>query len=164
MGGRSTGAKPYGDSDLFEGDLNEVLSVLPFSLGLPMPNLSNASLTSLGAPGTLFFGFAVAETTLLVPLLRTLGALWMDSWFAVAGRSKVLTDAGRGATKAGFDMLLRPSSASRRSVTPTPRLNFPRLWRERLSMFIKVGVTRSKEWFRKASGLACASRAVQNTH
>ena len=145
---------PYGDSDLFEGDFNEVLSVLPFNFGLPIPNLSNASLTSLGAPGTLFFVFAVAETTLLGPPLRTLSVFWVDPRPAKVGRSRVLTDAGRGATRAGFDMLLRPSSASRRSVTPTPRLNFPRLWRERLSMFIKVGVTRSREWFRKASGLA----------
>lgn len=144
MGSKVENATPYGDSGLLEGDLNEVFSELPFDFGLPIPNLSNASLTSLGAPGT-FFTFVVAETTLLGPLLRTLKVWWTDPRPTEVERSKVLTEGGRGATKAGFDMLLRPSSASRRSVTPTPRLNFPRLWRERLSMFIKVGVTRSKE-------------------
>ena len=134
----------YGDSDLFEGDFSEIFSVLPFIFGLPIPNLSNASLTSPGAPGTRFFGFVV-ETALLTPPLRTLKGLWAGPRFTEVGGSKVFTDAGRGATRAGFDMLLRPSSAPRRSATPTPRLNFPRLWRERLSMFIKVGVTRSRE-------------------
>jgi len=142
---------------LFEGDFSEIFSALPFIFGLPIPNLSNASLTSPGAPGTRFFGFVV-ETALLTPPLRTLKGLWAGPRFAEVGGSKVFTDAGRGATRAGFDMLLRPSSAPRRSATPTPRLNFPRLWRERLSMFIKVGVTRSREWFRKASGLACTSK------
>jgi len=138
-------SKPYGDSDLFEGDFNEVFNELPFIFGLPIPNLSNASFTSPGAPGTLFFGLIVAETALLGPPLRTLSALGPDPRFTEVLRSKVLTDDGRGVTKAGFDMLLRPSSASRRSDTPTPRLNFPRLWRDRLSMFIRVGVTRSRE-------------------
>ena len=138
-------SESYGDSDLFEGDLNEVFSELPFIFGLPIPNLSNASLTSPGAPGTLFLGLAAAETVLLGPALRTLSVLWADPRFTEVWRSKVFTDGGRGVTRDGFDMLLRPSRASRRSDTPTPRLNFPRLWRERLSMFIRVGVTRSIE-------------------
>lgn len=71
---RENSSKPYRDSGLLEGDLNEDFSVLPFNFGLPIPNLSNASLTSIGAPGTLFLGFAAAETALLGPLLRTLRA------------------------------------------------------------------------------------------
>ena len=138
-------SETYGVSDFAKGDLDKVFRVLPFIFGLPMPNLSNASLTSLGAPGILFFCLVVAEATLLGPALRTLREWWMELRFSGTGRSKVFTDDGRGATRAGFDMLLRPSSASRSSVTPTPRLNLPRLWRERLSMFIKVGVTRRRE-------------------
>lgn len=70
--------KSCGDSNLFEGDFNEDFDALPFVFGLPIPNLSNASLTSLGAPGTLFFGLVVVETALLAAPLRTLRGLRMD--------------------------------------------------------------------------------------
>jgi hypothetical protein len=45
---------------------------------------------------------------------------------------------------AGFDMLLRPSRASLRSVTPTPRVERARLCRETLSMCIIAGDILSK--------------------
>jgi hypothetical protein len=100
--------KAYGDSGLFEGDFEKAFNVLPFIFGLPTPNLSNASLTSLGAPGTFLLCLDAPETALLVPTLRTLRELWRDPRFSEVERSKVFTDAGRGATRAGFDILLRP--------------------------------------------------------
>jgi hypothetical protein len=46
-----------------------------------------------------------------------------------------------GLAKAGFDidMLLRPSSASLRSVTPTPLVDLAKLCKETFSMCIRAG-------------------------
>lgn len=43
--------------------------------------------------------------------------------------------------KFGFETLLRPSRASLKSVTPTPRVERARLCNDILSIFIKVGAT-----------------------
>jgi hypothetical protein len=52
-------------------------------------------------------------------------------------RSNVEIDAGLA--RAGLDLPLRPSRASLRSVTPTPRVDLAKLWREMFSPCIKAG-------------------------
>lgn len=54
-----------------------------------------------------------------------------DAW------SSVETEGGR--VKAGFDIPLRPSRASRRSVTPSPRVDLARLCIDKFSMCINAG-------------------------
>ena len=61
-----------------------------------------------------------------------------DAW------SRVETEGGRAS--AGLDMLLRPSKASLRSVTPNPRVDRVRLCNEAFSMCIRAGdILRSGE-------------------
>lgn len=52
-------------------------------------------------------------------------------------RSRVETEGGR--TRAGLDILLRPSNASLRSVTPRPLVDLAKLCSDMFSMCIKAG-------------------------
>lgn len=65
-------------------------------------------------------------------------------------------------TRAGFDIEERPSSASRRSVTPTPRVERVRLWSDMFSMCISAGASLRRvapPSPRRASKLDCCSVA-----
>lgn len=66
-----------------------------------------------------------------VNLRATSHAMTEDVW------SSVETDGGR--TRFGFDILLRPSRASRRSVTPSPRVDRAKLCKEIFSIRISAG-------------------------
>jgi hypothetical protein len=102
---------------------------LPFCL--PIPNLFSTSRTSPDPEGMVRF--------LVLDLDRVcVSLLASDSPPMVDGVWSSVEIEGRLA-KAGFDMLLRPSSASLSSVTPTPLVERAKLCREIFSMCIKAG-------------------------
>jgi hypothetical protein len=92
----------------------------------PMPSLLSTSRTSFDP-----------ETSRLPSFLDWIGRR-ASSGSIDETRSEVSTLGARPAS-AVLDMLLRPESASRRSVTPTPRLAWFREARERFSMCISAG-------------------------
>jgi hypothetical protein len=100
--------------------------LLPFCL--PIPNLFRTSLTSPALLVTArFFGL---ERLLVNPS-------GLDRRSREGEHSRVDTE-GR-LTRAGLDAPARPSSASRKSVTPTPRTDRVRLCSERFSIAIRAG-------------------------
>lgn len=107
---------------------NEGRSIPP-PPALPMPSLFKTSRTSPG-PASLFLCWGRDRT----------GVNFRDSPCVADVCSKVDIEPAVS-RRFGFDILLRPSSASRRSVTPTPRVERARLARERFSMCMNAGET-----------------------
>ena len=106
---------------------------LPFKFGgFPIPSLFSTSLTSPGLGFTRCCGRERVGVSLGKPVVPSGNT--PDVW------SSVEMDGTRPA-RFGFDMLLRPSRASRRSVTPTARAERARLCIERFSACISVGAT-----------------------
>lgn len=109
------------------GDWKEAFNkLLPFCL--PIPNLFKTSLTS---PALL-----VTARFLGLDRLRV-NPSGLERRSREGEHSRVDTE-GR-LTRAGLDAPARPSSASRKSVTPTPRTDRVRLCNERFSIAIRAG-------------------------
>jgi hypothetical protein len=137
------------------GDWKEAFNkLLPFCL--PIPNLFRTSLTSPALLVTArFFGL---ERLLVNPS-------GLDRRSREGEHSRVDTE-GR-LTRAGLDAPARPSSASRKSVTPTPRTDRVRLCSERFSIAIRAGDNFNNGepsiilWL---LGLSASLRAVSTVH
>lgn len=105
---------------LLEKDGRSIPLPLPFAL--PIPSLFRTSLTSPG-PASLLRCCGRDRT----------GVSLIPSPCALEVCSRVDIDAA-ASRRFGFDRLLRPSKASRRSVTPTPRADRATLVREKFSI------------------------------
>lgn len=116
----------------------------PAPLCVPIPNLSRTFLTS--------FELSPLNKRCRGRLaLHTLGdaALSPDAPECVA--PILMTEGARPCVSATLDTQPRPSNASRKSFTLTPRFDRVRLWRERFDMCINAG-----EILRR--GLPCSGR------
>lgn len=102
---------------------------LPFCF--PIPNLFKTSLTSPDPEGVERFLFLDLDLV-CVSLRLPPSAPMLD------GACSSVEIEG-GLARAVFDILLRPPSASLRSVTPTPLADRAKLWSEIFSMCIKAG-------------------------
>jgi hypothetical protein len=114
---------------------NDALRRLPFCF--PIPSFERTSRTSPAAEGPCRF------------LGRDLDRVWASRrLFSPLRMEEVWSrvDIEGGRAKAGFDMLLLPSKASRRSVTPRPRVERDKLWSDMLFICIRAGeILRSGE-------------------
>jgi hypothetical protein len=99
---------------------------MPAPFALPMPSLFNTSFTSPG-PASLLLCCVLERTGVSLRPSACVAEVWsrVDIDAAVSRRFE-------------FDMLFRPSNASRRSVTPTPRVERARLARDKLSICINA--------------------------
>lgn len=119
----------YRCSGFWKAEKDDFSWDVPFCL--PIPSLFNTSRTSPGPANLLrcwprdFVG---------VSLRCGSGCATEEVW------SKVEIDGAR-LERFGFEMLLRPSSASRSSLTPTPRVERARLWRDIFSICMRAGAT-----------------------
>jgi hypothetical protein len=103
---------------------NDDFSKLPFCF--PIPNRFNTSRTSTGPDGG-----PRRDRVRDRGSMSLLSVPMDEAWSSV--------ESDGGFTSAGLDMLLRPSSASRKSVTPIPRVGRVKLCSETFSMCIKAG-------------------------
>ena len=95
-----------------------------------MPSLVRTSRTSLDPEGGPRFLDLVLDRV-WVSLRNASPPVIDDAWSSV--------EIEGGLVKAGLDMLLRPSKASRRSVTPSPLVERAKLWSETFSMCMRAG-------------------------
>jgi len=96
-----------------------------------MPSLFNTSRTS---PGPEF-----GERLLLRVLDRVCVTLKLSTPVLDGACSRVEIEGGLASAGFDIDILLRPSSASLRSVTPTPLVDFAKLCKEIFSMCMRAG-------------------------
>lgn len=106
----------------------EAFSRLPPCFPLPRPSLLSTSRTS---PGPELIALFLLLDLDRVCVSRSPPVIDDDAL------SSVEMEAGRASAE--LDMLLLPSRASLRSVTPTPRVGRVRLWRDMFSICIKAG-------------------------
>lgn len=124
----------------------------PLALTFPIPSLFNTSFTSAGPASLLRCGRDRTGVSLYA------SPCVIDVWSNVDSDAAVFV-------RLGLDRLLRPSNASRRSVTPTPLVDRARLAREMFSICMSAGATRTRgespSPFRRSELLDCGSIAME---